>query len=162
MMNSMTLLMLALLVIISIGVVLLVLAINRESKEQLKEIHSLREELKLSLADHREKSTEQLHSINEKNIHTFSDIVKRLSIIDEAQKRINELSSNIMSLQSILDDKRSRGAFGEVQLNGLIKNMLPERSFSLQHTLSNGKRCDCLLFLPAPTGNVVIDAKFPL
>jgi DNA recombination protein RmuC len=151
-----------LLLVIILVIIFLFILLGRESKEQLKGIHSLREELKLSLAEHREKSTEQLHSISEKNMLTFADVVKRLAIIDEAQKRINELSSNIMSLQSILDDKRSRGAFGEIQLAGLIKNMMPERSFSLQHTLSNGKRCDCLLLLPPPSGNVVIDAKFPL
>jgi DNA recombination protein RmuC len=93
---------------------------------------------------------------------TFSDIVKRLAIIDEAQKKITELSSNVVGLQEILSDKRARGAFGEVQLSALIHNMLPETHFALQYTLSNGKRADCILFLPAPTGNIVIDAKFPL
>ncbi|MES2204800.1 MAG: DNA recombination protein RmuC [Pseudomonadota bacterium] len=157
----MTLIIILFLIII-IGIILLIPIINRESKEQLKEIHSLREEFKLSLADHREKSSEQLNTINEKNLTTFSDVIKRLALIDEAQKRINELSSNIMSLQSILNDKRSRGAFGEVQLSALVRNLLPEQSFSLQYTLSNGKRCDCILFLPQPSGNIVIDAKFPL
>jgi len=68
----------------------------------------------------------------------------------------------VVSLQEVLADKRSRGAFGEVQLNSLIRNVLPEQQFSLQHTLSNGKIADCILFLPEPTGNVVIDSKFPL
>ncbi len=67
-----------------------------------------------------------------------------------------------MSLQEVLSDKRSRGAFGEVQLASLIRNMLPENHFSLQHTFTNGKRVDCLLLLPEPTGNVSVDAKFPL
>lgn len=93
---------------------------------------------------------------------TFTDVIKRLALIDEAQKRITELSTNVVSLQEILQDKRSRGAFGEVQLNSLIYNVLPEGQFSLQHTLSNGKRADCVLFLPPPTGMIVIDAKFPL
>ncbi len=98
----------------------------------------------------------------EKTTATFSDVIKRLALIDEAQKKITELSSNVITLQEILADKRSRGAFGEVQLNSLIKNILPENSFSLQHTLSNGMRVDCLLLLPKPTGNVAVDAKFPL
>lgn len=98
----------------------------------------------------------------EKTTATFADIVKRLALIDEAQKKITELSSNVVSLQSVLSDKRSRGAFGEVQLTSLIRNVMPENTFALQHSLSNGKRCDCILFLPEPTGNVVIDAKFPL
>ena len=98
----------------------------------------------------------------EKTTATFSDIVKRLAIIDTAQQRITELSSNVVNLQQLLSDKRSRGAFGEIQLNSLVRNLLPESHFSLQHSLSNGKRCDCILFLPEPSGNIVIDAKFPL
>lgn len=93
---------------------------------------------------------------------TFTDVIKRLALIDEAQKRITELSTNVINLQHILADKRSRGVFGEVQLNALIQNVLPAAHFSLQHTLSNGKRVDCLLLLPPPTGSIAIDAKFPL
>jgi len=85
-----------------------------------------------------------------------------LALIDEAQKKITELSTNVVSLQEILADKRSRGAFGEIQLTGLLRNMLPENHFALQHKLSNDSRVDCMLFLPKPTGNVAIDAKFPL
>lgn len=98
----------------------------------------------------------------EKTSKTFSDIVKRLALIDDAQKKITELSSNVVSLQEVLSDKRARGAFGEVQLNALIRNVMPEQHFSIQHTLSNGKIADCILWLPEPTGNVVIDSKFPL
>lgn len=98
----------------------------------------------------------------EKTSSTFINIVERLAIIDDAQKKITELSTNVVSLKEILHDKRSRGAFGEIQLNALIQNVLPSQHFSLQHTLSNGYRADCMLFLPEPTGNVAIDAKFPL
>lgn len=93
---------------------------------------------------------------------TFSRVLEHLSRIDEAQKRITELSSSVVSLQEVLTDKRSRGAFGEVQLAALIRGLLPENSFSLQHTLSTGARVDCMLFLPEPSGNIAIDAKFPL
>lgn len=98
----------------------------------------------------------------EKTTETFTKVLEHLTRIDEAQKRITELSTNVVSLQEVLTDKRSRGAFGEVQLNGLVRNVMPEGSFSFQHTLSTGARVDCLLTLPAPTGNVAIDAKFPL
>ncbi|WP_448211160.1 DNA recombination protein RmuC [Colwellia sp. MEBiC06753] len=98
----------------------------------------------------------------EKTTQTFNDILKRLALIDDAQKKITELSTNVVSLQEVLADKRSRGAFGEVQLNSLVRNVLPENQFALQHPLSNGKVADCVLFLPKPTGNVVVDAKFPL
>jgi len=89
-------------------------------------------------------------------------VLKRLALIDEAQKKITELSSNVVSLQEVLADKRSRGAFGEVQLNALIANVLPAQSYALQHQLSNGRQVDCMLFLPEPSGNLAIDSKFPL
>lgn len=98
----------------------------------------------------------------EKTSSTFIDVVKRLTIIDEAQKKITELSNHVVSLQDVLVDKKARGAFGEVQLSTLISNMLPNASYQMQYTLSNQKRADCILFLPEPTGNIVIDAKFPL
>ncbi len=98
----------------------------------------------------------------EKTNETFGDVIKRLALIDAAQKKITELSTSVVSLQEILNDKRSRGAFGEVQLSALIYNMIPEQHFSFQHLLSNNKRPDCMLFLPEPTGNIAIDAKFPL
>jgi DNA recombination protein RmuC len=93
---------------------------------------------------------------------TFHNILQRLTIIDQAQKKITELSSEVVSLQEILSDKKSRGAFGEVQLNALIRNMIPEKHYALQATLSNGKKPDCILYLPDPTGHICIDAKFPL
>jgi DNA recombination protein RmuC len=104
----------------------------------------------------------QLNQGFEKTSATFSDVLKRLVMIDEAQKKISELSNHVVSLQDILVDKRARGAFGEVQLQTLLSNMLPTHHYRLQHTLSNQKRADCLLVLPPPTGNIVIDAKFPL
>jgi DNA recombination protein RmuC len=104
----------------------------------------------------------QLNQGFEKTSATFSDVLKRLVMIDEAQKKISELSNHVVSLQDILVDKRARGAFGEVQLQTLLSNMLPSHHYQLQYTLSNQKRADCLLVLPPPTGNIVIDAKFPL
>ena len=98
----------------------------------------------------------------EKTTETFARVLEHLSRIDEAQKKITELSGNVVSLQAILNDKRTRGAFGEVQLQALVRNLMPEGSFELQATLSNDKRVDCLLHLPAPSGKVPIDAKFPL
>lgn len=98
----------------------------------------------------------------EKTTTTFADVVQRLALIDEAQKKITALSGDVVGLQNILADKRSRGAFGEIQLAGLVGNVLPDASYSLQHTLPNERIADCLLYLPQPTGTVAIDAKFPL
>ncbi len=93
---------------------------------------------------------------------TFTDVVKRLALIDDAQKKITELSGNVVSLQQVLSDRTSRGAFGEVQLHSLVQNVLPSTGFAMQHSLSNGNRVDCMLFLPQPTGNIPVDSKFPL
>ncbi|HMM74852.1 MAG TPA: DNA recombination protein RmuC [Gammaproteobacteria bacterium] len=98
----------------------------------------------------------------EKTTATFADVLQRLALIDEAQKRITALSSEVVSLQQVLADKRSRGAFGEVQLAALVRNVMPEAHFALQHALPNGRIADCALFLPPPTGTLAIDAKFPL
>jgi DNA recombination protein RmuC len=72
------------------------------------------------------------------------------------------LTVNMVSLQDLLGDKKSRGAFGEVQLEGLVRNALPPDSFAMQHTFETGARVDCALFLPEPTGTVAVDSKFPL
>jgi DNA recombination protein RmuC len=93
---------------------------------------------------------------------TFVNVMQRLATIDEAQKKIETLTGSVVSLQELLGDKRSRGAFGEVQLEALVRNVLPNQAFEMQYTLSNGTRVDCVLRLPAPTGLVCVDSKFPL
>lgn len=108
------------------------------------------------------KVAERLDEGFKKTNATFTDVIKRLAIIDQAQKKITDLSEDVVSLQDILSDKQSRGVFGEVQLSQLVRNAMPEGSYKLQHDLGNGKRADCVLFLPDPTGTVAIDAKFPL
>lgn len=97
-----------------------------------------------------------------KTTATFADILKRRVLIVEAQKKITELSTNVVSLQEVLADKRSRGTYGEVHLSALVRNVMPEASFAFQYTLLNDKVVDCILFLPDPTRTVTIDAKFPL
>lgn len=93
---------------------------------------------------------------------TFANVMARLATIDEAQRKIDGLTTNVVSLQELLGDKRARGAFGEVQLEALIRNALPPDAYQFQATLPNGSRVDCLLRLPEPTGLVGVDAKFPL
>lgn len=93
---------------------------------------------------------------------TFANVMARLATIDEAQRKIDGLTSNVVSLQELLGDKRSRGAFGEVQLEALVRNLLPPTAYEFQHTLTNSNRADCVLKLPPPTGMVAVDAKFPL
>ncbi|AUM01492.1 hypothetical protein B4966_06820 [Rhodocyclaceae bacterium] len=97
-----------------------------------------------------------------KTNETFANVMARLATIDEAQKKIDGLTTNVVSLQELLGDKKARGAFGEVQLEALVRNSLPPEARLFQATLPNGTRVDCLLRLPEPTGQVAVDAKFPL
>ena len=132
---------------------------TRQLGERVKELIQTNKE---QLADISGKVEERLEKGFEKTTTVFADVLKRLALIDKAQEKIAELSGNVVSLQEVLSDKRSRGAFGEVQLSGLISNMMPDNSYSLQHTFGNGVRADCVLFLPEPTGTICIDSKFPL
>lgn len=97
-----------------------------------------------------------------KTNETFANVMARLATIDEAQKKIGDLTVNVVSLQELLGDKKARGAFGEVQLEALVKNSLPPDAYEFQAQLTTGVRADCLLRLPEPTGRVAVDSKFPL
>jgi DNA recombination protein RmuC len=106
--------------------------------------------------------TERLDEGFKQTNETFTSVMTRLATIDEAQKKIDSLTTNMVSLQELLGDKRSRGAFGEVQLEALVRNILPATAYAMQYTLGNGNRADCVLRLPPPTGMVAVDSKFPL
>lgn len=114
------------------------------------------------LAEIQGKVNDRLEEGFRKTNETFVSVMERLATIDEAQKKIDGLTTNVVSLQELLGDKRSRGAFGEVQLEALVRNILPPSAYEFQVTLSNTNRADCLLRLPEPTGAVVVDSKFPL
>ena len=120
-------------------------------------------ERKLNLIN--DKVNERLDQNFEKTNKTFSNILERLSKIDEAQKKIETLSGDIVSLQSVLTDKKSRGIFGEVNLKHILSNVFGEKNdriYRLQYTLSNGTIADSILFAPEPLGTIAIDSKFPL
>ena len=108
------------------------------------------------------KVSERLEEGFRKTNETFANVMARLATIDEAQRKIDSLTTNVVSLQELLGDKRSRGAFGEVQLENLVRNILPPSAYAFQHVLSNKARADCVLMLPPPTGMVAVDSKFPL
>src|SRR3990167_2860250 len=131
------------------------------------QIHSLKliqDSMQNATTDMRNQVATLLHQNTQRLTDQFDKLTqttqeKLKDISQEVNRQLTtgfEITTNVVSLQEILSDKKSRGAFGEVQLSGLLHNMLPEKQFSLQHTLSNGKRADCLLFLPEPTGNIVI------
>lgn len=115
-----------------------------------------------SLAELQEKMGQSLMGNAKQTATSLTALQERLATIDKAQDNITKLSGDVLSLQDILSNKQTRGAFGEIQLNDIVGKALPSDSYSLQHTLPNGKRADCLIHLPNPPGPIVIDSKFPL
>jgi DNA recombination protein RmuC len=105
---------------------------------------------------------EALQGTSQRTAHSLGELQQRLATIDKAQANIEKLSGNVLNLQDILANKQARGAFGEIQLNDIVQKALPSDAYTMQATLSNGKRADCLIHLPNPPGPIVIDAKFPL
>ena len=114
------------------------------------------------LAQVQQQMNENLHGTARRTAQSLGDLQQRLATIDKAQENITKLSGDVLSLQDILSNKQTRGAFGEIQLNDIVLNALPSDSYTLQATLSNGRRADCLIHLPDPPGPIVIDSKFPL
>ena len=105
---------------------------------------------------------ESLHGTSTRTARSLGELQQRLETIDKAQANIEKLSGNVLNLQDILANKQARGAFGEIQLNDIVQKALPSDAYTMQATLSNGKRADCLIHLPNPPGPIVVDAKFPL
>ncbi len=105
---------------------------------------------------------ESLHGSSTRTARSLGELQQRLETIDKAQANIEKLSGNVLSLQDILSNKQTRGAFGEIQLHDIVQKALPKDAYTMQATLSNNRRADCLVHLPNPPGPIVIDAKFPL
>ncbi len=105
---------------------------------------------------------ENLQGSARRTAQSLGDLQQRLVAIDKAQDNITKLSGDVLTLQDILSNKQTRGAFGEIQLTDIVSKALPKDSYEMQHTLPNGKRADCLIHLPNPPGPICIDSKFPL
>ena len=125
-------------------------------------LESLTKAIDARLGEIAGKVNERLDEGFKKTNETFINVMTRLQTIDDAQKKIETLTTSVVSLQEVLGDKRSRGAFGEVQLSALVSNVLPESAYEMQYTFPSGARADCVLKLPDPTGLVAVDSKFPL
>ncbi len=135
------------------------------SRNLNKDFTTLNEQVERRLIAINERVNERLDQNFEKTNKTFMNVIERLSKIDEAQKKIETLSTDIVSLQSILTDKKTRGIFGEVNLKHILISVFGERNdslFRLQYTLSTGVIADSVVFAPEPLGTIAIDSKFPL
>ena len=126
-----------------------------QEKEVTKKIEERLSEMMKSFGEGMEKSR-----VTQQN--TMGELKERLVLIDAAQKNIEELSSQVVSLQDILSNKQARGAFGEIQLADLVRSIMPPNAYVFQATVAGNRRVDCLLTLPNPPGPIAIDAKFPL
>ena len=138
---------------------------NDLSRNLNQDFTNLNEQLEKRLIAINEKVNERLDENFDKTNKTFMNVIERLSKIDEAQKKIENLSTDIVSLQSILTDKKTRGIFGEINLKHILTSVFGERNdniFRLQHTLSTGVIADSVVFAPEPLGTIAIDSKFPL
>jgi len=129
-----------------------------QAKAQAQMLHLMEQRL----ATVTETMAESLQGNSVRTARSLGDLHARLETIDKAQENIQKLSGDVLSLQDILSNKQTRGAFGEIQLHDIVSRALPSDSYAMQATLSNGRRADCLVFLPKPPGPIVIDAKFPL
>ena len=121
----------------------------------IKHVESRLEEIQKSISS-------SLSGSSVKTAQTLGELQQRLQTIDKAQTNIEKLSGEVLGLQEILSNKQARGVFGEIQLKDIVRKALPSDAYDFQFTLSNGKRADCIIYLPEPQGNIVIDSKFPL
>ncbi len=134
------------------------------SKEMLKDFTNLNEKIEIRLNQINDRVNERLEQNFEKTNKTFNSVLERLTKIDEAQKKIDDLSKDIISLQSVLTDKKTRGTFGEVNLNYILTSIFGEKRvvYDIQHKLPNDCISDACIFAPEPLGTICIDSKFPL
>ena len=135
------------------------------SKDLRDDFDKLNEKIENKLLLINDKVNERIDQNFEKTNKTFNSILERISKIDEAQKKIDGLSNEIISLQSVLTDKKTRGIFGEVNLNYILTSVFGDKNdniFKIQYKLNNGFIADAIVFAPAPLGTIVIDSKFPL
>ncbi len=138
---------------------------NDLEKEIINDFNKMNNEITSSLDNINKKVHERIDQNFEKTNKTFTDVIARLSKIDEAQRKIDTLSSDILSLENILTDKKTRGIFGEVNLNNILKNVFGEKNdklYSIQYHLPNETIADSVIFAPEPLGMIAIDSKFPL
>lgn len=138
---------------------------NDFSRNLTQDFNNLNDKIEDRLIKINEKVNSRLDENFDKTNKTFYSVLERLSKIDEAQKKIESLSGDIVSLQSILTDKKSRGTFGEVNLNNILISIFGENNskiYELQHKFDNGYIADAVMYAPNPLGTVVIDSKFPL
>ena len=136
--------------------------LTQVSEAQAAQQNNMLKLMEARLAAVQEQMTLNLTTSAKTTANSLGELQQRLVTIDKAQDTIQKLSGDVLSLQDILANKQTRGAFGEIQLQEIVSKALPSDAYTWQATLPNGKRADCLIHLPNPPGPIVIDSKFPL
>jgi len=131
---------------------------DRLHQQELK----LTQELNTRLDTIQQRVGNSLQESTRQTLETMGKVEKRLAVIDEAQKRMEHLGNDMATLNQILSNKQSRGAYGEIQLNDIVSDIMAPDDYAFQVPLGNGRQVDCLLKLPNPPGSIGVDSKFPL
>jgi len=174
-MDNLILILLALMLIMAIVIAVILLRRERNEptgmeagaiKGQLEQLSQMTSTLQAHLTTQLQNQERSLNETLRKQAETtgqkLGDLQSRLAVIDKAHASLTELSAQTTRLENVLSNKQARGAYGEMQLENLVRQILPPNAYKFQAKLANGSRPDCLLLLPNPPGPIVIDAKFPL
>ena len=140
----------------------MVQASNQQQQTLASQLSDQSSRMEQTLSGFRQQLGQSLQQQTQSTHDNLTKLSERLAVIDKANNQISELTGQVTQLHNILANKTERGAFGEVQLENLIKTVLPPNAYAFQVTLPNQKRADCVLKLPNPPGDIVIDSKFPL
>lgn len=140
--------------------------ILQDEKSQITELKGAVAQLSISIEERLGNIGSSIgNSLNQQTQSTqksLTEMHERLAVIDRAQENIHSLSNQVNDLQNILSNKQLRGAFGEVQLENIVRDALPQNAYQFQYTLTSNSRVDCIVKLPEPPGPICIDSKFPL
>ena len=140
--------------------------ILQDEKSQITELKGAVAQLSISIEERLGNIGSSIgNSLNQQTQSTqksLTEMHERLAVIDRAQENIHSLSNQVNDLQNILSNKQLRGAFGEVQLENIVRDALPQNAYQFQYTLTSNSRVDCIVKMPEPPGPICIDSKFPL
>ena len=140
--------------------------ILQDEKSQITELKGAVAQLSISIEERLGNIGSSIgNSLNQQTQNTqksLTEMHERLAVIDRAQENIHSLSNQVNDLQNILSNKQLRGAFGEVQLENIVRDALPQNAYQFQYTLTSNSRVDCIVKMPEPPGPICIDSKFPL
>lgn len=104
-----------------------------------------------------------MSALREDNTRLRERLAERLGVLAQNANELKNISADIANFKNILmGNKQARGTFGERQLEDLVADIMPPETYAFQHVMETGVRPDCIIRLPYPPGDMIIDSKFPL